>query len=44
LKLEKAKSLLRSQIYQTYVKILAATDVLNQKPLLNLLAEELTPL
>jgi hypothetical protein len=44
LKLEKAKSLLKSQLYQTYVKILAATDVLNQKPLLNLLAEELTPL
>jgi hypothetical protein len=43
-KLQKIQLQLKSEIYQTYIELLTETDIINQKPLINFLSNELQPL
>jgi hypothetical protein len=44
LKLQKIQLQLKSEIYQTYINLLTASDLINQKPLINFLSNGLEPL
>ena len=44
IKLQKVQLQLKSEVYKTYIELLAASDLLNQKPLINFFANNLQPL